>query len=347
MKIAANAADRFAAAPPDGVRAVLVYGPDSGLVRERAGKLVAAVVDDPSDPFRVVELTGAQIREDAAILSDEAQAMSLVGGRRAVRVREAGDAAAGACESLLQGPPGDSLVVIEAGGLGPRSRLRVLFEQAADAAALPCYADEGGALVGLVNEVLGAHGLRPTRDAVAFLCANLGSDRMVSRSELEKLALYAAGQGEVTMEDAAACVGDSTAMTLDDLAFAVGGGDMLRAARLADRAFQEGAASVQVLRAIARHIQRLHLVAGQAAAGKPMEAAMKTLRPPVFFKAADAFAAQARLWTPEALDRAIAALNEAELDCKSTGAPDRALTNAVLTRLAGFAAQRRQRRRAG
>jgi DNA polymerase-3 subunit delta len=346
MKVSASTADRFAAAPPETLRAVLVYGPDTGLVRERAGKLVAAVVDDPTDPFRVVELTGAQVREDTAILSDEAQAMSLVGGKRAVRVRDAGDAAAGACEALLAGPKGDSLVIIEAGGLGPRSKLRVLFEKADDAAALPCYADEGGALAGLVNEVLGAHKLKPTRDAVAFLCANLGSDRMVSRSELEKLAMYAAGQGEVTLEDAAACVGDSTAMTLDDLAFAVGGGDMLRAARLSDRAFQEGAASVQVLRAVARHIQRLHLVAGQVAAGKPMDAAIKTLRPPVFFKAADGFAAQARLWTPQALDRAIAALNEAELECKSTGMPDRAVTNAVLTRLAQFAAGR-QRRRAG
>jgi DNA polymerase-3 subunit delta len=343
MKVQAGSADRFAASPPAAIRAVLVYGPDTGLVRERAGRLVASAVDDVADPFRVVELTGAQVREDQALLADEAAALSLVGGRRAVRVRDATDAAAESCANMLAAA-GEALVVVEAGALPPRSKLRKLFEDAADAAALPCYADDGGALAGLVREVLGAHGLKADADATAFLCASLGSDRMVSRSELEKLALYAAGNETVTMEDAAACVGDSTAMTLDDLAFAVGGGDVARAARLADRSFQEGAAAVQVLRAVARHVQRLHFVSGQVAEGAASAAAMKGLRPPVFFRSADAFAAQARLWPPAALGRAIAALNRAELDCKSTGAPDRALTNAVLLGLARFAQARRQRR---
>ena len=72
MKIAARQADSFCRAPSGETRAVLVYGPDNGLVRERADLLVASAVDDPSDPFRVAELVGDAIAGDGALLVDEA-----------------------------------------------------------------------------------------------------------------------------------------------------------------------------------------------------------------------------------------------------------------------------------
>ena len=82
MKVSANEADRFARAPRAKIRAVLVYGPDAGLVRERAGILKRSVVEDPSDPFRVTELTGRQLSDDPARLADESAALALTGGRR-------------------------------------------------------------------------------------------------------------------------------------------------------------------------------------------------------------------------------------------------------------------------
>jgi len=340
VKIDQKTVDRFVAAPPATVRAVLVYGSDGGLVRERVGKVIAAIVDDPTDPFRVTELGPDALRDDPARLSDEVGALSLGGGRRLVHVREATDTLADTLAGLLAAPGGDApesdaLVLVEAGALGPRSRLRTLFEKAKTAAAVPCYADEGRTLQAMIVETLQAAGLRVSEDALAYLMANLGGDRLVSRSELDKLCLYmGAGGGEVTLADAAACVGDSAAMTLDDIAFAVGGGDIGGLPRLLDRAYHEGVAAVGVLRAVSRHFQRLHLAACQVADGKPVDIALKSLRPPVFFKQADGFRAQLRHWPALRLGDALESLGEAEIDCKTTGLPAEAMCNQALLRLA-------------
>ena len=40
---------------------MLVYGPDAGLVRERADALIAAAVDDPNDPFSLVRIDGDEL----------------------------------------------------------------------------------------------------------------------------------------------------------------------------------------------------------------------------------------------------------------------------------------------
>src|SRR5690606_25091578 len=159
---------------------VLLYGPDGGLVRERATRLATAIAGDAADPFRVAELTAAMLRDDPARLSDEANAMSLTGGRRVVRLRDAGDVVAALVAPLLDGPPPLALMVIEAGDLGPRSSLRLLFERSARGAALPCYRDESGSLAALVDGVLREAGLSIAAEARGFLLDSLGADRGVS-----------------------------------------------------------------------------------------------------------------------------------------------------------------------
>jgi len=335
VKVAATRADAFVGRPDPKIAAVLLYGPDRGLVRERAETLARAVVDDPADPFRAVDLGAADLKGDPARLADEAAAVSLGGGRRLVRVREAGDAMAGLFSAFLAVARAENaLVVAEAGDLAKRSALRRAFEDAANAAAVPCYVDDARSLSAVIAETLGAHGLRAAPDALAFLAGNLGADRSVTRAELEKLALYMGGPGTITLADAAACVGDSAATSLDDVVFAAGAGDLAALDRALARAFGEGIAPVSLLRAAGRHFQRLHWLRGQMAAGRGVEQAVAALRPPVLFLHADALKAQARRWPADRLARVLAILLDAELDCKTTGMPDGAVCSRALMRIA-------------
>lgn len=337
MKIAAGRVDGFVRAPDPKARAVLVYGPDAGQVREHAKALVVGAAGDAADPFRVSELTAASLREDPTRLADEANAMSLMGGRRAVWVRDATDGLAALFEALLDGPDGDTLVVVEAGELGARSSLRALFEGAKNAVALPCYVDEDDNLEAVIRETLLRRKLGVAPDALDYLSINLVGDRMVVRGELEKLALYCAGQSEVSLADARACVGDSAEASLDDLAFAAAAGDQPGLARALARVAADGTSPISVLRAVARHFQRLHLASGMMSGGASAERAIKSLRPPVFFKLETAFRSQLARWTPATAAEALDALAAAEADCKTTGIPAETVSERALIAIAARA----------
>lgn len=332
MKVSGKRIAAFVRQPETDI--VLVYGPDDGLVRERADALVAGAVDDLTDAFRLAVLDASAVAADPARLVDEAAAMSLSGGRRAVRLRGAGDGVTGACESLLSVPHGDTLIVVEAGDLGPRSSLRRLFEGAENAAAVPCYGDDRDGVRRLITESLAADGLTPSAEALEYLVDSLGADRAVTRGELAKLSLYMGSAGPLSLEDAKSSIGDSGATSLDELVLAVGGGDLSGLERALERVFSEGASPIAILRAVIRHFQRLHLAAGHLGAGKSPDQAMAALKPPVFFKARDAFRAQLRRWPIERLARALDMLTEAELDCKSSGPPPTAVCGRALLRIA-------------
>ncbi len=344
MKVQPREADRFCQAPPPAIRAVLLYGPDGGLVRERAAVLIGGIVP-LDDPFRLTELTAADLKEDPARLHDEAAALAFGGGRRVVRLRDVGDAQAKLFESFLADPPGDALVVVEAGDLAPRG-LRKAFEAAKSGAALACYRDEGDALRQVVLQQLAAAGLAAEPDALAFLLSNLGGDRRQTRLELEKLALYL-GPGakgrRVTLEEAAAVVGDTAERTLDDLAHSVLDGNLAGLERDLARARDEGTQAVGLLRAVARQAQRLHLLRGLMADGTPAAEAVKRLRPPVFWKQAQPLARQATAWDARRLAWALGRLLDAETACKRGGAPAQLLAERALVEIAARAAPRGRR----
>lgn len=347
VKIPAGAVDGFVDSPDPAIAAVLFYGPDPGLVAERGRGLTTRVAGDPGDPFRVGELTFAALREDPARLADEVTAQSLTGGRRVVRLRGAGDGAhdalAGIIADLGGDPAGGALLVVEAGDLGPRSKLRRLFERAANGAALPCYRDDERTVAALVRASLDGHGLTVAPDALRYLVDHLGGDRAVTRGELEKLALYAAGTGAVTLEDAVACVGDSAALALDAAAFAATQGDFAALERAFARLAAEGTPPVALLRGTLHHVRRLHLAAGLIAAGRSPEQAMAALRPPVFFKAKPRFRAQLGLWNTARLAESLDVLLTAERACKRTAMPAATLAQRALMSIANAASRQRRR----
>ncbi len=339
MKIAPRDANRFVKAPGEDVIAVLVYGPDSGLVRERAEMLTRAVAETLDDPFRVATLSPGDLRDDPARLADEAQALAFGGGRRVVRLRGANNGNAEILSLLLKTFGTDAgaapaLIIAEAGELRPADKLRKLFENEVRAAAIACYIDDGRGLEQVIGETLARHKMRASPDAMAWLGRHLGADRRLTRNELEKLALYCAGQNEVSLEDCTAVIGDGAGMDLEEAVFAATGGEFALLDTALARAFREGVSPITVIRAAMRHLQRLHQVTGLLAEGTALDAATKSLKPPLFFKVADRFRAQARSWPEGNVRAALEILSEAEIRCKTTGLPDQLICARALMQIA-------------
>jgi DNA polymerase-3 subunit delta len=337
MNVKPGEAERFAAKPPADLRAALVYGPDSGLVRERADALAKSVVADLSDPFRVADLDESALSGDPARLFDEAAALSMTGGRRVVRIRGAGNALAGMFEDFLESGTGDALIVVEAGELAKSSALRRVFEGADKAAALPCYLDNAQALEDIVRAVMKGYGLAIGADAVEAAVAKLGADRLLTRQELEKLALYAMGDGTVAIAHVEAMMGDESELRVEAVCDAAAEADFVTLDRELTRLWEAGTSPIGVIRPALTHFQRLLAVRAETDEGADVAAAMRKLRPPVFYQRERSFRAQVSRFTVEKLEAALGLLYEAEALVKSTGVPAEAVTGRAFFSVAGLA----------
>lgn len=335
MKLSGGKADAFIKNPPAGIKGILLFGPDAGLVRERGALLCKLYAGDEAE-FSVHELTGDAVRKDPAVLADMGSALSLMGGEPVVRVRDTSDSIVSTIESWMDEGGGINPGIFEAGELAPRSKLRKAFEKRKDAAAIGCYPDEGQSLEAVVRQHMRDNGVALGQDAMPGILARLGTDRLAIRQELDKLVLYAGGPnqgGTLSGVDVEAAIGDVKTASMDDLAFATASGNSEKLAAGLDLALVEGLAPVALLRAVQRHFDRLLLVKAAMTAGEDVGVAMKKLRPPVFFKLESAFRTQVQRWPETDLIKCLQLLMTAERDCKSGLTIDRAVFERALLQI--------------
>lgn len=306
---------RFLARPDLTEGIFLAYGPDTGLVRETAQKLIRALAGDDLEAASIVVLDGSEVDADPSILAVEAKTISLFGGKRIVRVR-------GASKSLvmtlteLRDDPGGAAIVLEAGNLTPKDALRALVEAAKLGRALPCYPDNDETLTALIRETLNQQGIRVDADVIATLREILGNDREITRRELEKLSLYAASSKVLTREDVLLLCADNGALVIDAILDATGGGHAEKLELALNRALSSAVDPQRLLAMTTIHFANLRRWRVDVDAGKPPRAVLDGLRPKPHFSRASALEQQLRLWTDSALATASDRILQATSDSR-------------------------------
>ncbi|MEJ8574949.1 DNA polymerase III subunit delta [Microbaculum marinum] len=332
-----EAINRFLRSPDKPL--AVVYGPDTGLVSERAANILAAFLGDDPDPMARSVVEGDALAGAPERLAEEAHSVPMFGGRHAIRVTATSRNIGPALEPILADPPREAMIVVEAGDLKPSSPIRKLAEKHANAAAIACYVDDQKAIDGLISEEMGSGGLQVTPDARAALLRLLGGDRRASRGELQKLASFCHGRGTVELEDVAAIVGDASALELDALIDATALGDATTASLVLRRSLASGTAPASIVSALARHFLQLSEARLKVDRGATAEAAMRELRPPVFFKRQNGFRRQLGIWSPAALDRAFELLSSTESEVRLRPDLAEVMTDRTVVTLAGAARQ--------
>ncbi|MBN9076218.1 MAG: DNA polymerase III subunit delta [Rhizobiales bacterium 65-79] len=333
----ASEVDRWLARPEPAFRLVLIYGPDRGLVSERARAFAAKTGLPLDDPFAVVRLDANELDQQPGRLENEARTVPMFADWRLIWISNAGaqKALAADVKRIADEPPPDAVILIEAGELKKNAALRTAVEGAAAAMALPCYADDAKAVDLLIDEEMSKAGMAIGLDARHALKASLGGDRLASRGEIAKLLLYCLGKEQVELEDVLATTGDVSASSNDEAVDAV----LLGQAAGLDLALSRHAAAgghpFQLLAAAIRQFQSLQAMRetmerkGQSAA-----AAVASARPPVFFARKRAVEGALERFDGKAMARALDRLRDAVLQTRRR--PDLAgsVTGRILLALA-------------
>ncbi len=285
-QLKAHEVDGWLRRPQAGVSIVLLYGPDRGLVSERARHFAEKSGIALDDPFSVVKLDASELEKDAGRLLDEANTVPMFAGRRLLWVRnaQAQKTLADEIKVLCGAPPVDTIVLIEAGDLKKGAALRSTVETGKASIALPCYADDVRSVDSVIDDELRMAGMSIDPEARMFLRRSLGGDRMATRGEVAKLVIYALGQDAITIADVRSLTGDVSSVSADEAVDAVLDGNLAEFDASFSRQVVGSTQVYMVLSALQRQLQALQSMrASMEREGRNAGSVVASAKPPVFF----------------------------------------------------------------
>ncbi|MBT9372817.1 DNA polymerase III subunit delta [Rhizobium sp. CSW-27] len=318
-EIKAHEFDRLLPRATELYRIFLIYGPDRGLVSERAAELAARAGVKLDDPFSFTRLDLSDLQGDPGRLVDEVNSLGLFGGAKLVWVRGSGSEKplADGLQALLSGPAPESLLIIEAGDLKKTSILRKICEPAKLALAVPCYADDVKSLNLLIDRELEPEGLRISADARQSLLEALGGDRVASRNEVRKLALYCRGEQVIEEHHVQDIIGDASAISTDDAVDCVLKGDLPGLHRAIQKIVSSKTPVFLVLQSCLRQFQLLDVMRAEMDEKKTQAAqVMQTAGRHIHFKRKPLVEKALRSWQAEAISRETNRLQAAVLQSR-------------------------------
>ncbi|MXQ09440.1 DNA polymerase III subunit delta [Alphaproteobacteria bacterium GH1-50] len=335
MKLSTRDAPAYFAKPDPSKAGLLIYGQDAMRVALRRQEVIKALVGpEGEEEMRLTRISAADLRKDGALLLDAIKAQGFFPGPRVAFVEDAGDGLSEVIGTALgDWQAGDAAIIVTAGQLAAKSKLRKLFEDAPHAYATGIYDDPPGRAE--IEAALKSAGLeRIPLDAMETLTALARDlDPGDFRQTLEKVALYKLGdETPLTPDEIALMAPASIEAGVDDVIAIAADGKAHEVGPVLRRLAAQGATPVSLCIAATRHFRTLHMVAADP--GGP-GAGIGKLRPPVFGPRRDRIQRQASHWGMVKLERALTLLLDTDLTLRSTATvPEMAVMERALLKLA-------------
>lgn len=296
--------------PDPAIRLYLFHGPDESSSRSLADRLLKGLGAEKS------VMLAQSVKSDPASLSDEAGAISMFGGRRAIWIEPAGDEIVAGVEAMLEATACESPLIAIAGGLRKTSSLLKIAEAHPASLSHISYVPEGRDLDRAVIELAGARGLRLSPDLAQRIGAASGNNLAVASQELEKFSLFVDADPSRPREldsDAIDAVGADCAeadlMRLGDLALAGRIDELLdELARLP----HGGSETIPILRAMHRRLLMLAPLRARVEQGQSVDGVMTSMGKALFWKDKPLIQKLLSTWSAERLAEAAARVTALE-----------------------------------
>ena len=262
--------------------ALLIHGEDEAVVSSMSAQAVTRLTKGSGTSLLVENLDASACKKAPGLFSDALNALSLLSDKTLLVVEGVDDSCLPFLSPLFEQRPGENFVLLKAQALKRDSTLRVAFESGRYSATVAVFPDDERAAALRARNLLEANDLVWGDGAEESFFDLVGFERSIVLQELGKLVLYCLASKEVTLDDVVSVCGDLSEDSLDDVIDAVLGGDV--AGVDAGLGGAVGKEAKSILPLLSMHLSRLTSLGSAVAEGQTIDNAVRSARPPVFFK---------------------------------------------------------------
>jgi DNA polymerase-3 subunit delta len=242
--------------------------------------------------------------------------MNLFGGKELIKITEM----TSSIDSKLKGGLLETLYhfpIFIADELPVSSTTRKFFESEESLVAIGCYPDDELGIIRLASQKIRAANKNIQQEALKYFAQSVYGDRLLFNNELEKLLFYTHNKNLITLDDVEEVVNASIAPSPDKMCASFASKDAYGYFMKLEKLMLENISPVWIIRAMIRYYINLYIVLSKKSRGVPLEVAITSLRPAIFFKNIDSFKKNVSQNSIDQIVKALRVFQRAEIDAKS------------------------------
>lgn len=311
MKINTYDIGKFLYNPLSLSNSALIYGPNYGLVKNRAKQIEQAIIK-PGNEFNKYLFHYENIKEQIHLVQEAIFSFSLYGtAQKLIIINDFSASINEQFKNIIINLPQTCFLLILSEDLPPSSSLRKFYEKEKNILSIPCYKEDNLSIKKIVDNMCSQHNIRYDPKIIGFLAEYTNGHTMIIENELKKLILLKSND-IISLEDIKLAILSPIESSIEELCYQVGLGRLKEAIIINQKLLSENIAVITLIRSLVRHFFRIYLAKSFIKQGVTESQAMAKLAPPIFFKNIPQFSLQIKRYSDKYIENLIVELNNIE-----------------------------------
>tara|TARA_B100000161_G_scaffold251408_1_gene210426 strand:- start:434 stop:1414 length:981 start_codon:yes stop_codon:yes gene_type:complete len=288
----------------------LVYGKNEGLKTECINKILS------KNDIKVFNYDEKQIIGETETFYENILSNSLFESSKRIIINRASDKIFETIKDLVDRDLNNIKIIINAGILDTRSKLRSLFEKNKDLICIPTYPDNNNTLSELAAVFFRKEKISISQQSINLIVEKCGGDRNNLNNELNKIKDYSVEKKQITSEQILKLVNLSENYASSELIDHCLAKNINKTINILSENNYNSDECIIILRTFLSKAKRILKLAIEFEKNKDINKTINSAKPPIFWKDKDIIKIQLDKWKPTKIKELISGINDAELNIK-------------------------------
>lgn len=203
--------------PPSSSKIFFFYGPNQGLSYERANTLAHSLANSVNLSSLISRLEGDSLSDAPDYLSSLASSNDFFNEIKVAFIRLGSRNLLPLVQNYVSSDKSDLPVIILAGDVARSHSLRAFAETDTHSAAIASYPDEKSDISNILRHSLESNDIKLRPDAFAYIIENMSDDRLILRSEIDKIITYSKSNKETSIAEIQELLGNTSSVIIQSL----------------------------------------------------------------------------------------------------------------------------------
>ncbi len=288
----------------------LLYGKNEGLKDECIKEIIN------KNKSKIFYYDEKQIKDEIDTFYENVLSGSLFESSKIIIINRASDKITEIIKGLIDKKISNLKLIVNAGALDTKSKLRSLFEKSKELICIPTYPDSDEILSKLTLTFFKNYQISISQQNINLIVEKCNGDRKNLKNEIDKIRDYMVGKKKISSQEILKIINLNGNYELSELIDNCLAKNKSKIINILNENNYNPEDCLIILRTFLSKAKRILKLAIRFEENKNIDQTINSARPPIFWKDKEIVKVQLKRWKPEKIKELINNLNDVELEIK-------------------------------